>query len=429
MSSDNTPQGTAYGRPERLLKDRARDAIWIGLILVAGIVLVYFVASQGGEQASLFGGPIAAAFVGALIIYLTLDRVREMNARLAHIEDRSAELWQSVGKEIREVATSEAKTTISQMQATLRHDIEQLSSVVNQTLTDNPWLTSDPAEVIMATKHLEPIIATVRTLLAGGNKHGALAVVIQALNDPEVKGTPNDFHNLGVLAARDLDDDLLAATIYDRYLGSVDAPDADVLADALQVHTRSRTTQKADAIAERLTTALHEGDRAFANRWRPWVFLADYQKERGEPETALATLNEGLDAVKDPGERAHVLTNIAEHQEALGRTADAERTLRECLDSFPVHAPAAIRLAFLMWRAGRSSEAESTLISVMAKGQLDPTFDRSFMLAHAVNAKLQIARGAWQEARLSSALAQAQSKEGLAQLAAAVDALESFQGP
>ncbi len=363
----------------------------LGAIGLASIVLL---SLKGIIKWDLLANPLIVALVAAIFVYLTLDRLREINARIDALDDRSVELWQSVLKEIEDVASRQAEAKISQMQTGLQATVDKLNAEVEALLKENPWLReASPNDLALRTKHLEPLLVSLRSMIRKLEFDTARKMAIHALDDPETQGTANDYHNLGVVLARDLDDNLLALRAYETYSKRVTEPNADVLADALSIYTRTEEYDRGKSLADTIASRLEARDPAFSERWRPWVFLSDFYVGTGDVQRALLLLQKGLESVHNPDDRPHVLRNLADMHLKQGDRAKARQVLLQCIEEFPSYLSAPLSLAELDWLEGNEDSALKTLDSIVSRGNIDRTYDRVFATAHAYLARLHLAKG------------------------------------
>ena len=334
-----------------------------------------------------------APIIVALFGYLIIDRLREMGTRIERVDERTSATWISISREIQETASRQAESTLRRMQDDLETNVSRLQARLQETLEANRWMAeTNPERVAIRTKHLEPVLDTVRALVRADQKERATGLVIQALNDPEMRGTPNDYHNLGVTVSVDLSDDLLAAQVYERALSIDGGRDPDVVADALNIYTKA-DRGRAKEVAHEMEETLARGDVTFTMRWRPWVFLSDYYLADGDVGKAREVLLEGLNAVRDITQRPHLYQNLGDLEMAAGDTTKSEEYLRTCLQESPMFFPAITVLARLLWRTGRVAEARSMLETSVAVGNIDPSLDNTYGLACAYLARLKFGEG------------------------------------
>jgi len=261
------------------MESKHRWLFWVifSIVSLSLVIGLFLYARSGQVTLDVLKKQIIVAVLAAAFLFLTLDRLKEMNGRIERMESRVATFWQEVFKEIDDLASNQVKTALNALQEKARSEFKVLNESIKKLTSQNKWLQEvDPNDLALYSKHLEPIFASAESLLRGGKRDIARKLINEALDDPEVKGTPNDYHNIGVLAANSLNDDLLAMRVYEIYLEKVEEPNADVLADALQVCTRSENWHKANEYAETIQKYLGSNDPRFIRKWRPWVFLADY---------------------------------------------------------------------------------------------------------------------------------------------------------
>lgn len=340
---------------------------WL-LFVVTASALVVIISNQGigpDQLSKWLNNPVVIAIFVSVFVFLTVDRLKDLALRISRVEDKTSSFWNDAIREIQSVASTHAKETIYES----IKDIDEIAEVIRNEMQDiirnNPWFsTINPNELVLAVKHLEPVCTKALEMLEksenGKNTEIVRRWIIDILNDSEVKGTANDYHNLGVLASRDLNDKLLAIQIYERYLERHDRPNPDVLSDLLQDLTGIEEFERADAVAVMLYHELMNGNKIFTNRWRPWVFLSDYYRTIGDSEKALNVLLEAKKHLVEASGKAHLYRNIASYYEAVGDTEAAERGYLDCLKMFPSHTPASLQLSRLYVSSGRLEDAKKS---------------------------------------------------------------------
>jgi tetratricopeptide (TPR) repeat protein len=390
---------------------------WVRRFVIAAFVLLLVLVASlvfaSPDFVSKLDTPILAAALGAVFVYLTLDRLREMTDRIAHMEDRSAELWQRVAQEVQDVASRQVKETLTAMSETA----EGLTSRVARLVEDNPWL-GDQKDIdwILATKHLEPVHKAAADMIADGSRAQALRLIMAAVADPEMVGTPTDYHNLGVTADRDLDDGLLAVEIYRRYLEKDKAPDAtpdpNLVADALDIYTRAENMEAAANLAQSLQSALDVNNPRYTRSWRPVVYLAAYYAAAARRSDSLHVLEQGLSDAVDPKDRGHIAVRLADAYADEGRYREAALLLDAQLKLFPGHAPVAMSRAKLYWIEGKMVDAETVLVRMLSASSLERTWDGVIGEAWAYVARLRLGRGKESEALEAARRAKAYGAAG-----------------
>jgi len=369
---------------------------WLVLAIVGLFIVLeaFLYVSSGSMDITMLRNPLVVALLVAYFLFLTLDRLREMNSRIDTISSSVASFWQQAFREVRAVARGEVETAIGKMQASATESFESLNARFESLVAENPWLRqADPNELALYSKHLEPVVASARALVRKGEVDTARRMVTQLINDPDVEGTPNDFHNVAVLAASKLNDDLLATQIHEIYLKRSEDPNPDVLADALEVYTRAENYGRARASAETIRQHLDDKDSKFTTRWRPWVFLAQYYLAVGRGHEAIEILRTGMDLVSDPRQRPDVIRNLGNVLQKLGKLDEAEAAFKMCLSEYPSHVPASLQLADLYWAKGDTAAAIDVLEKSISKGNLDPSHDDHAARAYVNLAKLSAAMG------------------------------------
>lgn len=359
-------------------------------VVLIALVGAWLIFSTRPSTLAALQTPALAAIAVAFLIYLTLDRLKEMGQRIERVDDRTAKFYQDVTREIRGIAKEATDEALSQSQAKLADVQKRIEKMLNE----NPWLReTNPNEILNKTRHLEPVFITAKKLAEEGKRELALGLILEALDDPEKRGTPRDYHNLGALASKELHDDLLAERIYDLYLEKTAQPNEDVLADALATSTQAEHFDKARKLESRLAPALDKPPAVGGRSWRSWVFLADYYVAVARASDAEATLQKGLLKAKKPEDRAHILMNLGEFYADAGDVPKAEAHFKTCLKDYPTHVPAAGRYARLLSVHGRVQEAEAVLEKAASLGTLNRSFDGAYGGIHAGLARLRFARG------------------------------------
>ena len=320
--------------------------------------------------------PLVIALIAAAFGALVIERLREMSSRVDAVRTDTMHFWQDVVKEVREVSLQEVQALIRQRVHDVTASVSDLRAEVKLLKEQNPWLEDiDPGKLALGVKHLEPIHEMAVAQIRAGRQDKARKLLLDVLEDPEMMGTPTDYHNLGVTAATQLDDDLLAAKFYEAYFERFGEENPILMSDALHVYTRSRQFAKAEPLAEKIEASLEGEDPMYVSIWRPWVFLADNYVAKRQFEKALELLERGQSSVKDPQERPHVLRNRGLILKQMGQTGNAEAAYRECLEQYPTHLPATRSLADVLWVKGDRAGAIEVLLEALQKGNLDPSLD------------------------------------------------------
>lgn len=332
-------------------------------VTAAALVVITSNQNIGTDKLSEWvKSPIVIALVVSAFVFLTVDRLKDMTSRISKIEDRTSGFWNDAIKEIQTVASNHAKATIQESIQTVEEKAKSVHAEIQENINNNPWLMSvNPSDLVLTVKHLQPVHVKAAKMLEnnkdGKNTEIVRKWVIDTINDPEVKGTANDYHNLGVLASRDLDDKLLSIQICEKYLERHSTPNPDVLSDLLQDLTDIEDFERAEFIANKIASELDRGNKHFSKRWRPWVFLSDFYAAIGDGEKGIKILEDAKKCVLDSVSKAHIYSNIASSHESIGDNESAKKAYHECLNIFPSHTPATLQLARLYVNEGCLEEA------------------------------------------------------------------------
>ncbi len=325
------------------------------LLCVSSTLIVIIVSNQNiglNQLSAWIKNPLIIALVVSSFVFLTVDRLKDMTSRIGKIEDRTSSFWNDAIKEIQAVASNHAKITVQNLTKEVEEKINEIHLEIEKTISDNPWLSSiNPEELVLSTNHLQPIHRKAAKMLdndkEGKNTEIVRKWILDTIKNPKVTGTANDYHNLGVMASRDLDDKLLSIEICESYLekNNVANPNPDILSDLLQDLTDVENFERAKQIADKILMELENKNTYFTYRWRPWVFLSDYYYAIGNNKQALNILIEAKKHVVTDYNKAHVLTNLASCYKNLGDNNTAIQIYKETIEQFPSHTPCTLLLA------------------------------------------------------------------------------------
>ena len=353
------------------MKKNEKQFSWSPFILVAValviIAIILFINNYVPFKS--INHPLLVGIGVAGFFYLTIDRLREMASRITEMEERTSRIWAEMTKEVQVIAKNQARESIQDLSAEVQGKVDKAEEKIKGILDKNEWLSLiSPKDVNLSIKHLQPMHAKVSKMLRR-NEDNADAVrqwIIQMIDDPDVEGTANDYHNLGVVASRDLDDKLLSIKILEKHIQKhSETPDPDILSSLLQDLTDIEDYRGAKDIADRIEGELDKGNKHFLKKWRPWVFLSDFYNDTGESEKAIELLNKAKDHVVAINDRAHILDNIAFSYATNGEIDMAKNAYLECLQAYPSHTPASLRLAKLYIYEGNFDDAKKIIESGM----------------------------------------------------------------
>jgi tetratricopeptide (TPR) repeat protein len=368
---------------------------WVLFVGAASLIVVIASNQDIGMEKLIEWGrsPILIALVVSSFVFLTVDRIKDMTGRIGKIEERTSGFWNEAIKEIQTVASNHAKATVQELIKEVEDRTNDVNGEVQKTLDDNPWLSSiNPNELVLYTKNLQPVQRKASKMLradkSGENTEIVRKWVMDLIKDPEIRGTANDYHNLGVLASRDLDDKLLSIEICEAYLGGHTEPNADVLSDMLQDLTDCEEYKRAGEIADQLLPELTGCNPLFVRRWRPWAFLSEYYRAVGEHAKALDVLEEAKKHVVDTDGAPHILSSLASCHEGSGNIDAATSQLVECLDKYPAYTPATLGLANRHIGKGELEAAKSVVENGLKFRGYNPHFDLHYNRLDSIHMKL-----------------------------------------
>jgi len=356
---------------------------WVLLALTATCLVIISTNQQIAPETieKIIKNPLIIAMIVSAFVFLTVDRLKDMNARISMTENRTTTFWQDAIKEIQNVSSTQAKLTVKEMQESLLETINSHSTKVDELLKNNPWLTDVmPDELALNTKNLEPIHHRAAEILKNdtdGKKTELIRNWISSvIEDPEVTGKPNDYHNIGVMASNDLRDDLLALKIYKKYLEKAgENPNFDVISDALQIATQASLAEDCENISKFIRKKIAEEDFNYTNAWRPWVFLSDYYASLGNYKKSIRLLEEAILKIKSPQNRPHAMRNLAELYADSGEIEMADKYSKELVQSYPAYIPGGLTYVRFLWGIGRRDEATQICESFLRNGNLNPQFE------------------------------------------------------
>lgn len=354
--------------------------VWV-LVAVLLVSLVLWVIGRK-DILEYFKEPFVVAIVAGFIIYLTVDRWRAMEATIRDIQQRAEQLQRTAEN----TATKRATEIAEQVVVTMQETAKSFEAKVDRIEQSHPWLKAKH----IPSSHLEPLFHKINAMPASGEEgtQEARRIVETVLSEDAYEGNPNDYHNFAVFAAQDLQDDLLAIQIHERYWQRVQSGalprNLDVLADALEVYTRAEKLEEARKFAELVRTALlgKSPDPSRCLRWRPWVYLALYQRALGHYDEARKLLVDAREVLVNRESKGHVVRTLGSLAQDQGQLEDAERAMKESLELYPGLIPTSLRLARLYCGAGRTNEAIGTLQQAISQSNLDRNFEDQVGQAH-----------------------------------------------
>ena len=376
------------------MENRIKILPWV-LLGIVSAALIIILANQDASTADALTwlkNPVLVGIIVATFAYLTIGRLKNMDERIAKVEERSVSFWQSAIKEVQEVSSGHAKNTINNLKVDLESEVHSYYGKIENLVSENPWLKNiHPEDISHGIKHLEPIHSKISAVLKSEPEKSEWVRVwlSNLIEDQGVVGAPNDYHNLGVVAARDLDDKLLAMKIYMKYLDGREDPNADVLSDALQIATQTEDWNTGEELAVELREKLYGEDFRFTNRWRPWVFLADYLIAKGLNSEAIVLLERAKIAIKSPGERAHAIRNLASSYVDLDEKEKASDTYDELMNEYPDHIPGVLSYVRFLMSENEMNKALEICEASVERGNINPEFDPHFEMLTQYKERLQ----------------------------------------
>ena len=211
-------EGGRWPQERRALRSRLTEIGILGTI-VGLILLVFLLFSLGKPKedwvdiAKYLGeSPLIVSVVGALIIFLAVDRFRELAKKVSDLEERIYELTGTF--------SSTLDRSIEETQAQLADRWERIETRLRNLTENYPFLEAlDDHDLLVNSRTTVAALGNVRALMSSGKTNLAYEVLYFTATrkgDQKVFGTPKDFESLALVALVSFEDEYLCDLLLSR---------------------------------------------------------------------------------------------------------------------------------------------------------------------------------------------------------------------